>query len=130
MNEIVAANAMDLAVPARPTGRAPAVEDSPKHEIRFGLAVAALFFIGFLGWAAFAPLDAAAFAPGRLVVSGQRQTVQHREGGVVGEILVKEGSQVQRGQVLIRLAGADVRAQERAMAAQAIGLLAQRARMS
>ena len=129
MNEIVSAHAMDLAVPARPVGQAPAVEDDPKREIRLGVAIAALFFIGFLGWAAFAPLDAAAYAPGRLVVSGQRQTVQHREGGVVGELLVKEGSQVQRGQVLIRLAGADVRAQERAMSAQAIGLLAQRARL-
>jgi HlyD family secretion protein len=64
-----------------------------------------------------------------LVVSGQRQTVQHREGGVVSQILVKEGATVQRGQVLMRLAGGDVRAQERALASQAIALLAQRARL-
>jgi type I secretion membrane fusion protein, HlyD family len=68
-------------------------------------------------------------APGRLTVSGQRQTVQHREGGVVSQILVREGDQVRQGQVLIRLAGADVRAQERALSAQAISLLAQRARL-
>jgi HlyD family secretion protein len=114
-----------VAVPASP----PEVPDDPSREIRFGGAVAILFFVIFLGWAAFARLDAAAQAPGRLVVTGQRQTVQHREGGVVSQILVKEGARVQRGQVLIRLAGADVKAQERSLSFQAIGLLAQRARL-
>jgi HlyD family secretion protein len=101
----------------------------PDSDIRAGLIVAGIFFVLFLGWAAFARLDASAQAPGRLVVSGQRQTVQHREGGVILEINVKEGARVQRGQVLVRLAGADVRAQERALSSQAIGLLAQRARL-
>lgn len=103
--------------------------DNPERDIRFGLIIAGLFFILFLGWAAFARLDAAAMAPGQLTVSGQRQTIQHREGGVVSQILVKEGAYVRKGQVLIRLAGADVRAQERALSAQMIGLLAQRARL-
>jgi len=102
---------------------------NPVKEIRVGLLIASLFFILFLGWAAITRLDAAAIAPGRLAVSGQRQTIQHREGGVVSQILVKEGSRVERGQVLIRLAGADVKAQERALTAQMIGLVAQRARL-
>ena len=101
----------------------------PRGEIRTGLILAALFFIGLLGWAAIARLDAAAIAPGRLVVSGQRQTVQHRDGGVVADIAVKEGASVRQGQILIRLAGAEVRAQERALAGQTITLLAQRARL-
>ncbi|HYU95293.1 MAG TPA: HlyD family type I secretion periplasmic adaptor subunit [Sphingomicrobium sp.] len=103
--------------------------DDPRHEIRTGAIVAVLFFVLFLGWASVARLDAAAQAPGKLVVSGQRQTVQHREGGVVAEILVKEGDRVKKGQILIRLAGGEVLAQERALTAQAIGLLAQRARL-
>lgn len=107
----------------------PPQEDEPAGEIRLGVLIAALFFVLFLGWAAIARLDAAAMAPGRLVVSGQRQTVQHRDGGVVGELLVKEGQKVGKGQVLIRLAAADVRAQERALSAQAITLLAQRSRL-
>ncbi|MCQ9191771.1 HlyD family secretion protein, partial [Escherichia coli] len=74
--------------------------------------------------------DAAAIAPGKLAVSGQRQTVQHRDGGVVADIMVRDGQQVQRGDVLVRLAAADVRAQERALAAQTIALLAQRARLT
>ena len=120
--------ALDVSVHPLPTGVGPASED-PTNEIRFGIAIAVLFFIIFIGWAAVARLDAAAVAPGRLVVSGQRQTVQHREGGVVSQILVKEGDKVQRGQVVMRLAGADVLAQERALSSQAIALLAQRARL-
>ena len=101
----------------------------PARDIRAGIIVASVFFLLFLGWAAFARLDAAAYAPGVLEVSGQRQSVQHREGGVVGAILVHEGQRVVKGQVLIRLAAADVVAQERALSAQAIRLLAQRARL-
>ena len=106
-----------------------ATRADPARDIRAGLIIAAIFFLGFLGWAAIARLDAAALAPGKLVVSGQRQTVQHRDGGVVAQVLVKEGQHVRQGDVLVRLAAADVEAQERALAGQAISLLAQRARL-
>jgi HlyD family type I secretion membrane fusion protein len=123
---------------ARTVSKVPGYEDAaqaaaaagdPSREIRFGLLVAALFFIGFLGWAAFAPMDAAAYAEGRLVVSGQVQTVQHRDGGIVGALYVGEGQQVRRGQVLMQLAAAELLAQERTLSSQFIGLIAQRARL-
>ena len=60
--------------------------DDSRGDIRLGIMVAGLFFVIFLGWAAFAPLDSAAYAHGQLVVSGQRQSVQHRDGGVVAII--------------------------------------------
>ena len=50
------------------------------------------FFGGFGAWAAFAPLDSAAIALGTLAVESRRKTVQHLEGGIVGEILVDEGT--------------------------------------
>ena len=74
MNEIVA-RADELTAVALPAHRQPAPAastDDPRFEIRAGLLIAALFFLLFLGWAAFARLDAAAAAPGRLVVTGQR----------------------------------------------------------
>ena len=101
----------------------------PSRDIRTGAIIASLFFILFLGWAAFARLDAAAYATGTLIVSGQRQTVQHRDGGVVGAIMVKEGQRVRRGDVLVSLAAAEVQAQERALSSQAYRLLATRARL-
>ena len=114
---------------AGPGALIPPLDDDPEREIRLGLIIAGLFFILFLGWATFARLDSAAYAMGRLAVSGQRQTVQHREGGVVGAIHVKEGQRVAKGQALLELAAADVRAQERALASQLINLKAQRARL-
>ena len=103
--------------------------DDPRKELRIGAIVAFGFFVVFLGWAAFAPLDAAAFANGQLQVSGQRQSVQHREGGIVSAIRVKEGQKVRAGDVLIELDGGEVRAQENAMASQMVNLLLQRARL-
>lgn len=108
----------------KPSGMA-----DPSRDIRVGIIVATLFFVGFMGWAAFARLDAAAYASATVAVSGQRQSVQHRDGGVVDKIFVREGQHVQKGQLLMTLAAADVRAQERAFASQAIRLLAQRARL-
>lgn len=103
--------------------------DDTHREVRLGIIVAGLFFVLFLGWAAFAPLDSAAYATGQLVVSGQRQSVQHRDGGVVAAIMVAEGKHVQKGDTLIELAGAEVRAQERALATQLVNGQAQRARL-
>jgi HlyD family secretion protein len=97
--------------------------------MRIGYAIAFLFFVLLIGWAALTRLDAAAMASGKLVIDGQRQTVQHRDGGVVGEIHVREGQKVTKGEVLLSLSAADVRAQERALSSQAITLLAQRARL-
>jgi len=68
-----------------------------------GLAVVGLFFGGFGGWAALAPLGSAAIAQGTVSVEGSRKTVQHLEGGIVSEILVKDGDRVAKGDPLIRL---------------------------
>lgn len=103
--------------------------DDPRTDVRAGLLIAAAFFVLFLGWAAFAHLDAAAFGAGRTIVAGQRQTVQHRDGGIVGAIFVEEGQTVRRGDVLITLAAPAVVAEERVLASRSIWLIAQRARL-
>ncbi|MEJ2459798.1 MAG: HlyD family type I secretion periplasmic adaptor subunit, partial [Novosphingobium sp.] len=108
--------------------RAAAIAD-PRRDIRIGVVIAFVFFVLFLGWAAFFRLDAAATAPGVLVVSGERQTVQHRDGGVVGAIHVHEGQMVRKGQLLIELSAPEVAAQAHALRAQATQLLAERARL-
>jgi HlyD family secretion protein len=101
----------------------------PKMEIRMGAVVALLFFVLFLGWSAFVPLDAGVHAPGTIVVSGNRQSVQHRDGGVVTALHVREGQHVNAGDVLIELSAPELRAAERALTSDYLTLLAQRARL-
>ncbi len=68
-----------------------------------GIAVVAFTFVGLGGWSAFARLDSAVVAEGTIAVESNRKTVQHLEGGIVRQILVRDGDLVQEGQVLIRL---------------------------
>jgi len=101
----------------------------PRREIRTGVAIAFGFFVLFLGWAAFVPLDAGVTAAGTIAVAGNRQTVQHKDGGMVNAIHVREGQHVQAGQVLIELSAPDLRAAERSLTSDYLTLLAQRARL-
>lgn len=103
--------------------------DSPKRELKVGLSVAAAFFIGFLGWAALTPLDAGALAQGSVSVSGNRQAVQHRDGGIVTALEVQEGDSVQKGDILLKISASDVVAAERGLTGEVVALLAQRARL-
>jgi HlyD family type I secretion membrane fusion protein len=68
------------------------------------------FVFGFLIWASVAPIDSAAIAPGQVVVDGNRKQVQHLEGGIVGELMVREGSTVNAGDPLFRLDDTQTRA--------------------
>ena len=58
---------------------------------------------GVGAWAALTQVNGAVVASGVIEVASNRQVVQHLTGGVIGEILVKEGSTVQAGDVLMRL---------------------------
>ncbi len=60
-------------------------------------------FLGLLLFASFKTLDEGAVAQGRVVVEGNRKSVQHLEGGIVSNILVRDGDRVEAGQVLIQL---------------------------
>jgi HlyD family secretion protein len=101
----------------------------PDREIRLGTIIALLFFVLFLGWAALMPLDAGVHAAGTIAVAGNRQSVQHRDGGVITAIHVREGQHVRAGQVLIELSAPELRASERALTSDYLTLLAQRARL-
>lgn len=68
-----------------------------------GAIVMAVFFGGLGGWAYLAPLDSAAIAPGVVSVDTNRKTVQHLEGGIVREILVRDGDRVSVDQPLMIL---------------------------
>lgn len=125
-NQLVAAG---ISLPAPSVSARQPLDDSPLAAARLGMIAAIAFFVIFLGWAAFARLDAAAMGQGQVSVAGNRQTIQHRDGGLVSVLKVREGQHVQAGEVLIELAGTEVRAHERALTDSVINLQAQKARL-
>jgi len=95
----------------------------------FGLAALVLFLGCFGAWSVLAPLSEAAAGPGVIKAEGNRRTVQHLEGGIVREILVRDGDRVRAGDVLLRLDDVQAGAQLQALEAQRLFLLAQDARL-
>ena len=83
----------------------------PGHPLRVGAAIILLTFGGVGIWAAFAPIDSAAVAPGVVMVESNRRVIQHLEGGIVRDIMVQEGSEVKAGDVLVRLEDTRAKAQ-------------------
>lgn len=70
---------------------------------RIGLLLLVLWFGGFGAWATLAPLDGAVVASGAFVATGQNKLVQHLEGGIVRDLLVREGEHVKHGQIVARI---------------------------
>ena len=81
-----------------------------KGVTRTGFAIIFIFFGVAGGWAALAPLDSAAVAPGVIKVAGDRKLIQHLEGGIIEELNAANGFIV-KAKVLIKLDKTQARAQ-------------------
>src|SRR5574343_523541 len=73
------------------------------HPARIGLWALGVGFGGFLLWAGLAPLDEGVPTQGMVSIDTKRKTIQHQTGGIVREVLVKEGQFVKANQEIIRL---------------------------
>ena len=87
-----------------------------RRPIRAGILLVGLFFGGRGWWEASAPRAGAAIAPGVVSPDGSRRTVQHLEGGIIRDILVRDGSLVRAGDPLILLEDVQARAGHRVLA--------------
>jgi protease secretion system membrane fusion protein len=105
------------------------VPDDARRPARIGLWVLLLGFGGFLLWASLAPLDEGVVAPGSVSMDTRRKTVQHLSGGIVREVLVREGDQVREGQPLLRLDQAVAKANYEASRQRYLGLRAVQTRL-
>ncbi|MBW9051122.1 HlyD family type I secretion periplasmic adaptor subunit [Rhizobium mesosinicum] len=76
---------------------------SLRRNLVAGTISIAVIFGGMGGWAATTELSGAVIANGILVVDGNVKKVQHPSGGIVSELLVKEGQPVVAGDVIVRL---------------------------
>lgn len=59
--------------------------------------------IVFIAWAAWAEVDEITRAEGRIVPDGRDQVIASLEPGLLGEMMVREGDQVKKGQSVVRL---------------------------
>ncbi|MFA9550072.1 MAG: biotin/lipoyl-binding protein, partial [Hyphomicrobium sp.] len=111
----------------RPTGSGR--EHGIRARIFIGLALFAAL-VGIVGgWAARAELSRAVIAPGVLVVDSHVKKIQHRTGGIVGEIYFRDGDQVQAGDVVLRLDDTITRANHRLVTKALTELATRKARL-
>ena len=96
---------------------------------RKALWVLGIGFGGFLLWAALAPLDEGVPTPGMVTIDTKRKAIQHLTGGIVKEVLVREGDVVKEGQVLMRLDEAVSKANYESVRQRYLGLSAMQSRL-
>ena len=72
-----------------------------------GFMAVILLFILLGAWGTQAKIEGAVIATGLIKVKNNRQVVQHADGGIVGEIYVRNGDYVNEGDTLIQLDGTD-----------------------
>ena len=84
-------------------------QHSTRQLLMIGFVATALLVFGIGGWAAATQISGAVIAPGKLVVDTNVKKVQHPTGGVVGELLAKDGDRVKQGDVVVRLDGTQAR---------------------
>lgn len=122
--------AMQMQMGAMPQGPGDSSKRwSARLPATIGLIAVIVLFLVFGIWGTFATISGAVIAPGQIQVESLRQVVQHPDGGVVGEIAVKDGDLVEAGQVLIRFDDTLLRSQLDTVEGQLDELAARRARL-
>ena len=120
---------MNPMIPIPSTDNFAELTTSDRKIRRLGFVIVVLTFGVFGTWAAFAPLDGAAYAPGVVTVQAYRKTVQHLEGGIVKEVLVHDGDTVQQDAPLIILDDTPLRFEYQMTRGQLIAAKAMEARL-
>lgn len=96
---------------------------------RIGRFLMLFFLIGFVGWGSLVPLAGGAIAPGVISPDGDRKTVQHLEGGIIGKLLVRDGDTVSVGQPIVILESVQAKAAYDLLMVQQSALMAMRSRL-
>ena len=96
----------------------------------FGIWVMIITFGVGMVWAMLAPLDSASHALGKIILDSKKRIIQHPEGGVVKEILVRDGDQVTKGQTLLILDDTEIRARKKQYEYKYLSNLAEVARLT
>src|SRR5262245_5360251 len=95
-----------------------------------GYAIILLCFVVLGGWAAVTPLAGAVVASGLVTTEGNKKTIQHLEGGIVKEILIREGDHVDTAQIILRMDDTSAKANLEILKNQLYAAVARDARLS
>jgi adhesin transport system membrane fusion protein len=98
-------------------------DDLPLSRHILLIVMCAVVFV-FIVWASFATLDEVTRGDGKIIPSSEIQVIQNLEGGIVDDLLVREGDAVKAGQPLVRLRNMDASASLGSNQAKYLGLLA------
>lgn len=107
----------------------PCLRHSIRTPVLAGATICLAFFGGLTAWSALVPLASAALGPGIVSPDGNRRAVQHLEGGIVEQLLVRDGSRVKAGDPLLVLEDKSARATHEMALNQYRQLLATEARL-
>ena len=118
-----------VTIPAHTSGQTPGLDMEIDRTIRTGFIWLIVGLGGFLAWAAWAPLDEGVTVQGSVTVDTKRKSVQHPLGGIIEKVLVKEGQQVSKGEVLVTLDDASTRAEFESVRQRYLGLRAMESRL-
>lgn len=113
------------------------ISESPRNRDSFslwsrvvgGLGLVGLLVIGCGGWAAFARLEGAVITMGVVKVDQNLKEVQHRDGGIIKSLSVRQGDLVKEGQILSTLDDVQVKAELLIVRSQLAEALGRRARL-
>lgn len=103
--------------------------DRSARAIRFGLITTLFLAVGLGTWATTAKLSGAVVTQGNVVVASNLKSVQHPDGGIVGDIRVQNGDRVAEGDVLLTLDDKIIRASRALVDDQLVALKVRLARL-
>jgi HlyD family secretion protein len=110
-------------------GELKGAQRSIRLHLIIGLAIVVVLAGGLGGWASTAEISGALIAPGSIVVESNVKKVQHPTGGVVGEVLARDGDLVKAGDVVVRLDDTVTKASLAIVVKTLDGLMARGARL-
>lgn len=124
-------NQSSLPTTVVPAQESPSVDTAPRlSRIQRGVTWSlVLGLIAFVAWTALAPLGEGVPTQAVVSIDTKRKTIQHLQGGIIREVLIREGDQVKEGQVLLRLESAVVKANLEAARQRYLGLRAMESRL-
>ncbi len=79
------------------------IQRSLLQHLLLGAAAVAVLMLIIFGWGILTEISGAVIAPGKMVVDSNVKKVQHPTGGVVGDLRVKDGDRVKKGDIVVRL---------------------------